>query len=203
MTLDDDTGSQQPKRKRRAGKKGPARLALEPCRHCIDQGELCEEPPAGSKGTACKRCARLHITCKRAQGDEDEDEEEVVVVERKKRMQAEVVIPVPAPPRAVIGLQLNNTMWALIERMSEHLGAITHEVKRITDDVKRIADDVKRIADDVKEVQDSRRAKARPQAGVQTEEKETAEAGVEAEEGGEKGSEDGEKDGEGEKETEE
>ena len=37
----------------------------------------------------------------------------------------------------------------------------------------------------------------------ETEEKETAEAGVEAEEGGEKGSEDGEKDGEGEKETEE
>ena len=80
-------------------------------------------------------------------------------------------------------------MWALIEQMSEHLGAIAHEVKR--------------IADDIKEVRDSRRAKARPQAGVQTEEKETAEAGVEAEEGGEKGSEDGEKDREGEKETEE
>ena len=80
-------------------------------------------------------------------------------------------------------------MWVLIERMSEHLGAIAHEVKR--------------IVDDVKEVRDSRRVKARPQVGVQTEEKETAEAGVEAEEGGEKGSEDGEKDGEGEKETEE
>ena len=89
----------------------------------------------------------------------------------------------------VIGLQLDNAMWALIEWMSEHLGAIAHKVKR--------------IADDVKEVWDSRRAKARPQAGVQTEEKETAEAGVEAGEGGEKGSEDGEKDGEGEKETEE
>ena len=138
---------------------------------------------------ACKRCARLHTTCKWARGDEDEEEEEVVVVERKKRMRAEVVIPVPAPPRAVIGLQLDNAMWALIERMSEHLGAIVHEVKR--------------IADDVKEVQDSRRAKARPQAGVQTEEKETAEAGVEAEEGGEKGSEGREKDREGEKETEE
>ena len=80
-------------------------------------------------------------------------------------------------------------MWALIERMSEHLGAIAHKVKQ--------------IADDVKEVRDSRRVKARPQAGVQTEEKETAEVGVEAEEGGEKGSEDGEKDREGEKETEE
>ena len=151
MTSDDDTGSQQPKRKRRAGKKGPARLALEPCRRCIDRGELCKEPPAGSKGTACKRCARLHITCKWVRGDEDEEEEEEVVVERKKRMQAEVVIPVPAPPRAVIGLQLDNTMWALIERMSEHLGTIAHEVKRITDDVK--------------EVRDSRRAKARPQVG--------------------------------------
>ena len=189
MMSDDDTGSQQPKRKRRAGKKGPARLTLEPCRCCIDRGELCEEPPVGSKGTACKRCARLHITCKRARGDEDKEEEEEVVVERKKRMRVEVVIPVPAPPRAVIGLQLDNAMWALIERMSEHLGTIAHEVKR--------------IADDVKEVQDSRRAKARPQAGVQMEEKETAEVGVEAEEGGEKGSEDGEKDGEGEKETEE
>ena len=73
--------------------------------------------------------------------------------------------------------------------MSEHLSAIAHEVKR--------------IADNVKEVRDSRRVKARPQAGVQTEEKETVEAGVEAEEGGEKGLEDGDKDGEGEKETEE
>ena len=189
MTSDDDTGSQQPKRKRRAGKKGPARPALKPCRRCINWGEPCEEPPAGLKGTACKRCARLHITCKRARGDEDEEEEEVVVVERKKRMRAEVVIPVPAPPQAVIGLQLDNTMWVLIERMSKHFSAIAHEVKQITDNMK--------------EVQDSRRAKARPQAGVQTEEKKTAEAGVEAEEGGEKGSEDGEKDGEGEKEMEE
>ena len=55
----------------------------------------------------------------------------------------------------------------------------------------------------MKEVRDSRRVKVRPQAGVQTEEKETAEVGVEAEEGGEKGLEDGEKDGEGEKEMEE
>ena len=93
------------------------------------------------------------------------------------------------PPRAVIGLQLDNAMWALIERMSEHLGAIAHEVKQ--------------IVDDVKEVWDSRRAKVRPQAGVQMEEKEMAEAGVEVEEGGEKGSEDRDKDGEGEKETEE
>ena len=145
-------GSQQPKQKRQVGKKGPARLALEPCRRCINRGEPCEEPLAGSMGTVCKRCARLHITCKRAWGNEDEEEEGEVVVERKKRMRAEVVIPVPAPPRAVIGLQLDNAMWALIERMSKHLDAIVHEVKRITDDVK--------------EVQDSRRAKVRPQAGV-------------------------------------
>ena len=100
-----------------------------------------------------------------------------------------MVIPVPGPSRAVIGLQLNNAMWALIEWMSEHLGAIVHKVKQ--------------IADDMKEVQDSRRAKVRPQAGVQTEEKETADVGGEAEEGGEKGSEDGDKDREGEKEMEE
>ena len=49
--------------------------------------------------------------------------------------------------------------------MSEHLGAIMHEVKQ--------------IVDDMKEVQDSRRVKVRPQAGVQMEEKEMAEAGVE------------------------
>ena len=94
MTLDDDTGSQQPKQKRRAGKKGPAQLMLEPCRRCIDWGEACEEPPVGSKGTACKRCTRLHITCKRVRGDEDKEEEEEEVVEWKKRMQVEVVIPV-------------------------------------------------------------------------------------------------------------
>ena len=138
---------------------------------------------------ACKRCTRLHIMCKRAQGNEDEEEEVVAVVEQKKRMWAEVVIPVPATLRAVIRLQLDNVMWALIERMSKHLGTITHEVKQ--------------IADDVKEVRDSRRAKVRPQAGVQTEEKEMAEVGVEAEEGGAKGSEDRDRDGEGEKEMEE
>ena len=78
---------------------------------------------------ACKRCARLHITCKRAQGNEDKEEEEEEVVERKKRMQAEVVIPVPALLQAVIRLQLDNAMWALIKQMSEHLGAIVHKVK--------------------------------------------------------------------------
>ena len=169
LTSDDEMGSQQPKWKRRVGKKGSARLALEPCRHCINRGEACEEPPAGLKGMACKRCARLH---KQAQGNEDEEEEEEGVVERKKRMQPEVVIPVSGPPRAVIGLQLNNAMWALIEGMSEHLSTIAHEVKR--------------IADDVKEVQESRRAKVRLQAGVQTEGKEMVEVGVEAEEGGDK-----------------
>ena len=152
---------------------------LEPCCRCIDRGEGCEEPLAGSKGTACNRCARLHITCKRVQSNEDEEEEKEEVVEQRKRMRPEVVIPVLGPSRAVIQLQLDNSMWVLIEQMSEHLGTITHEVKQ--------------IVDDVKEVQDSRRVKVRPQAGVQMEEKEMAEAGVEAEEGGEKGSEDRDK----------
>ena len=100
-----------------------------------------------------------------------------------------MVIPVLGPSQAVIGLQLNNTMWTLIEQMSEHLGAITHKVKQ--------------IVDDTKEVQDGRRVKVRPQAGVQMEEKEMAEAGVEAEEEGEKESEDRDKDREGEEEMEE
>ena len=63
-------------------------------------------------------------------------------------------------------------MWAVIEQMSKHLGAIVHRVKW--------------IVDDMKEVQDNRRVKVRLQAGVQMEEKEMAEVGVEAEEGGEK-----------------
>ena len=124
------------------------------------------------------------------QGSEDkEEEEEEEVVEWRKRMQPEVVILVLGLPRAVIGLQLNNTMWALIEQMSKHLGAIPHEVKW--------------IADDMKEVQDSRRAKVKPQAGVQMEETETVEVGVEAEEEEDKGSEDRDQDRKGEKETEE
>ena len=93
-----------------------------------------------------------------------------------------MIIPVPGPLQAVIRLQLDNTMWALIKWMSNHLGAITHEVKQ--------------IMNDMKEVRDSRRAKVRLQAGVQMEEKEMAEAGVEAEEEGEKGLENGDKDGE-------
>ena len=121
-------------------------------------------------------------------GDEDKEGEEEEVVEQRKRMQPEVVIPVLGLSRAVIGLQLDNAMWALIEQMSEHLGAIAHKVKQ--------------IADDVKEVRDSRRANVRLQAGVQMEEKEMAEVGVEAEKGGEKGSENSDKDGEGEKEME-
>ena len=141
LTSDNDMGSQQPKRKKWAGKKRPARLVLEPYHHCVDWGKACEEPPAGSKGTACKRCTWLHIMCKRAWGDKEEEEEEEVVVER--------------------------------------------------------------ITDNMKGVQDSRRAKVRPQAGMQTEEKETVEAGVEVDEGKEKGSEDGDKNIEGEKEMEE
>ena len=69
---------------------------LEPCHCCIDWGEVCEESLAGSKGTACKRCMRLHIMCKRAWGDKEEEEEEEVV-EQRKRPQLEVVIPVPGP----------------------------------------------------------------------------------------------------------
>ena len=49
------------------GKKGLVQLALEPCCSCIDWGEVCEEPPVRSKGMACKRCVRLHITCKQVQ----------------------------------------------------------------------------------------------------------------------------------------
>ena len=94
---DNDTGSQQPKWKRQAGKKGPVRLALEPCCRCIDWGKACEEPLVGSKGTACKRCMRLHITCKQAWGNEAKEEEEEEVVEQRKRMRLEVVIPVPGP----------------------------------------------------------------------------------------------------------
>ena len=80
-------------------------------------------------------------------------------------------------------------MWALIDQMSDHLGAIRHKVKWITDGVK--------------EMRDSRRVNVRPQVGVQMEEKDMAEAGVEAEEDGDKGLKDGDKDGEGEKETDE
>ena len=68
-------------------------------------------------------------------------------------------------------LLLDNAMWALIKRMSDHLSSIAHEVKW--------------IVDDMKEVRDSRRVKVRPQVGVQTEEKEMVEAGFEAEEEGE------------------
>ena len=80
-------------------------------------------------------------------------------------------------------------MWALIKQMTNHLGAIVHKVKQ--------------IRDDVKEIRDSRRAKMRPQVGVQTKEKKMVEVGVEAKQEGEKGSEDGDKDGEGEEEMEE
>ena len=66
-----------------SGEEG-ARLALKPCCCCINQGEACKEPPAGSKGMVCKRCTRLHITCKRVQGDEDEEEEEEIVEWRKR-----------------------------------------------------------------------------------------------------------------------
>ena len=36
LMSDNNTGSQQPKRKRQAGKKGPAQLTLKPCWRCID-----------------------------------------------------------------------------------------------------------------------------------------------------------------------
>ena len=62
-----------------------------------------------------------------------------------------MVIPVLGLSPAVIGLQLDNAMWVLIKQMSDHLGAIAHEVKQ--------------IVDDVKEVRDSRRMKVRLQAG--------------------------------------
>ena len=48
LTLDNDMGSQQ-------GKKGLMWLMLESCQCCIDWGEPCKEPPAGSKGTMCKK----------------------------------------------------------------------------------------------------------------------------------------------------
>ena len=81
MTSEDkaQAGSQPSKQRRRAVKKAPAWLAMEPCCWCLDQGCECEEPPAGTKGTACPRCVKLHIMCKRArvEGDEEEEKEEV------------------------------------------------------------------------------------------------------------------------------
>ena len=113
------------------------------------------------------KCAWLHIVCKwsRVEGDNEEDNEEEEVRGWRKRARPEVVIPVAGPSRAVAPLE--NAIWALLERMTEHLGSIAHEVKR--------------IGDEVCDVKEDRRKRAKPQAEVQTEVTETAEKGVETE----------------------
>ena len=191
MTSENEAGSQPPKWRRRAAKKALVQLAMEPCHWCLDQGYECEEPPAGMKGTACPRCMKLHIMCKQARVEGDEEEEEEVL-EWRKRMQPEVIILVVGPLQAAAP-PLKDAIWALLEKVVDHLGTIASEVKR--------------IRDKVREVKEDRRMRKRLQVGVQTEAREVMEVGV-GEEEEEKGKEtedgeDGDKDGEGNEDVEE
>ena len=188
---EDEAGSQPPKRRRQAPKKALVRLTMEPCHQRLDRGYKCEEPPAGMKGTVCPRCAKLHITCKRARVEGDKEEEEEVP-ERRKCMRLEVVIPVVGPLQAAAP-PLEDAMWALLEKVAGHLRTIVSKVKRIGDEVHKVKED--------------RRMRKRPQVGVQMEVCKVTEVGV-GEEEEEKGKEmedgeDGDKDGEGDENMEE
>ena len=88
---------------------------LSPCCWCLDQGYECEEPLAGTKGTVCPRCAKLHIMCKQARMEGDEEEEEEVP-EQRKCMWPEVVIPVMGPSQ-VAAPPLKDTIWALLKKV--------------------------------------------------------------------------------------
>ena len=89
---------------------------LSPCCWCLDQGYECEEPLAGTKGTMCPRCAKLHIMCKQARMEGDEEEEEEEVPEQRKCMWPEVVIPVMGPSQ-VAAPPLKDTIWALLKKV--------------------------------------------------------------------------------------
>ena len=123
------------------------------------------------------------------EGNEEEKEE---VQEQRKWMQPEVVIPI-AGPSQVAAPPLEDTIWALLEKVAGHLGMITSEVKR--------------IGDEVREIKEDRRMRKRLQVGVQMEAHKVKEVGVgEEEEGKGKEMEDGEdrdKDGEEDEDMEE
>ena len=189
MTSEDEAGSQPPKRRRRAAKKALVQLTMEPCCCCLDRGYECKEPPVGTKGTACPRCAKLHITCKQVRVEGNEKEE---VLEQRKHMWPEVIIPIVGPSR-VAAPPLKDAIWVLLKKVVGHLGMITSKVKRIRDEVRKVKED--------------RRMRKRPQVGVQTEACEVMEVGV-GEEEEERGKEmedreDGDKDGEGDEDMEE
>ena len=108
------------------------------------------------------------------EGDEEEEE----VPEWRKCMRPEVVIPI-AGPLQVAAPPLEDTIWALLEKVVGHLRTIASEVKR--------------IGDEVCEVKEDRRVRKRPQVEVQMEVHEVTEVGVgEEEEGKGEEAEDGE-----------
>ena len=189
VMLEDEAGSQPPKRRRRVAKKVPAWLAMEPCCCCLDRGYECEKPLAGMKGTACPRCVKLHITCKRARVEGDKEEE---VLEWRKCMWPEVIILIAGPLQAAAP-PLEDAIWALLKKVAGHLRMIVSKVKRIGDEVHKVKED--------------RRVRKTLQVGVQTEVHEVMEVGVgEEEEGKGEEVEDGEardKDGEGDEDMEE
>ena len=124
------------------------------------------------------------------EGDEEEEKEEVP--EQRKQMWPEVVILIVGP-LWVATPPLEDTIWALLEKVAGHLGMIASKVKRIRDKVHKIKED--------------RSMRKRLQVRVQTEAHEVMEVGVgEEEEGKRKEMEDGEdrdKDREGDEDMEE
>ncbi|KAF8139722.1 hypothetical protein EV363DRAFT_1292125 [Boletus edulis] len=113
----------------------------EKCQRCQKRGLACTEPAPGTKGTACRPCAKAHITCKRAR----DEEESPCRGEKRKVNRAYVEVPA--------GLSRSN--GGPEKAMTELVGKLVGVLEGLVKEVRGIREEMTRVKEKQKERKDA------------------------------------------------
>ncbi|KAF8139737.1 hypothetical protein EV363DRAFT_1292133 [Boletus edulis] len=111
-------------------------MKSEKCQRCQKRGLACMEPTPGTKGTACRPCAKAHITCKRAR-----DEEESPCRGEKHKVNR-AYVEVPAGPSRSNGGP-DKAMTELVGKLVGVLEGLVEEVRGIRKEMTRVKEEWK------------------------------------------------------------
>ncbi|KAF8121396.1 hypothetical protein EV363DRAFT_1302160 [Boletus edulis] len=112
----------------------------EKCQRCQQRGLACTEPAPGTKGTACRPCAKAHITCKRARDEEESPRRG----EKCKVNRAYVEVPA-GPSRSNGGPE---------KAMTELVGKLVGVLEELVEEVRGIREEMTRMKEKQKERKD-------------------------------------------------
>ncbi|KAF8141762.1 hypothetical protein EV363DRAFT_1443674 [Boletus edulis] len=108
----------------------------EKCQRCQQRGLACTEPAPGTKGTACRPCAKAHITCKRARDEEESPRRG----EKHKVNRAYVEVPA-GPSRSTGGP--DKVMTELVGKLVGVLEGLVEEVRGIREEMTKLKEEQK------------------------------------------------------------